>query len=227
MWQNRYYEYSKLNPLNTNSKERKIKNLVIFLHGYGANGKNLIDLAHEFDYVLEDAYYISPNGVENWEGGFPDCYQWFSLQNGLAKSNINQLAESIKTSNKILADFIDQQLQKFSLTYQNLIIAGFSQGAMMAMYQGMIKKEKPAAIISFSGKLILPEMVGEKTISKPDICLIHGKADSVLPFDNFIEAEKILTENKFNFSALSFENLDHTIDIHSIRAAQNFIKNKL
>jgi phospholipase/carboxylesterase len=203
------------------------KYLVIFLHGYGANGENLLDLYHEFKRVLHDAHFISPNAIQPWEGGFPDAYQWFSLYGGTERKALAQIAHDIQNSNKILQSFIEEQLARFKLDYDKLFLVGFSQGAMMAIYQGFIMPKKPAGIISFSGRIVLPEMVGDTSITKPEICLIHGEADSVLPFANFIEAKEILSAQEISHEAHSFPDLDHTIDIHGIRVAQNFIKTKI
>jgi phospholipase/carboxylesterase len=201
--------------------------LVIFLHGYGANGENLITLAHKFQHVLPQARFIAPNAFESWEGGFPHCYQWFSLKNGTGKENLAATASSIRNANKMLADFIDAQLALVNLEIKNLFLVGFSQGAMMAMYQGLSRDQKPAGIISFSGKVILPSMTGEKIASKPEICLIHGESDSVLPFENFVEAKKILQAAEIPFESHAISNLDHAIDIHGIGKAQNFIKKQI
>ncbi len=218
MWNSKFYEYSKTkNP----------KYLVFFLHGYGSNGENLINLAHEFEYVLPDAHYISPNAIEAWEGGFPDSYQWFSLYLGTDRKALSEISDNIKNSNQILTNFIDAQLARFNLKPNQLFIAGFSQGGMMAMYQGMTMKEKPAGIISFSGRIVPPEIIGAKTQTKPEICLIHGEKDSVLPFECFVEAKQILSEKGIIHEAHSFPNLDHTIDIHGIRVAQQFIKKQI
>ena len=206
------------------STTKNPKYLVIFLHGYGSNGENLIGLSQEFLPIIPDAHFISPNAVEPWEGGFPNSYQWFSLYAGMERKTLVDLADNIKKSNQILQNFINSQLEKFNLTWQNLFLAGFSQGAMMAIYQGLISQQKPRGIISYSGKVILPEMLGEQTISKPEICLIHGEIDSVLPFENFLEAKKILSEKEISFESHAIDNLDHSIDIRGIKAAQKFIK---
>lgn len=206
------------------SDSKAPKYLVIFLHGYGSNAANLIELSHEFKHILPDAHFIAPNGVEPWEGGFPDAYQWFSLSNGTERKNLDIISKDIRHSNKILQRFIDQQLTRFNLTPQQLFIAGFSQGAMMSIYQGLIRPEKVAGIISFSGRVILPEMTGEIIISKPEICLIHGENDSVLPFNYFIEAKKLLELEKVSFESHAFSHLDHSIDGRAIKAAQNFVK---
>lgn len=206
------------------SESNNPKYLVIFLHGYGANGENLINLWHEFKYALPDAHYISPNAIEPWEGGFPHSYQWFTLYKGQDRRALLEVAHDIKKSNKVLSKFIQEQLTRFNLSTEKLFLIGFSQGAMMAMYQGFISDKKLAGVISFSGKVILPEMVGEKLISKPEICLIHGEEDSVLPFENFIEAKNLLTEKEISHESHPIPHLDHSIDIHGIRLAQHFIK---
>jgi len=211
----KFYEYS-------DSKNPKY--LVIFLHGYGSNGENLIDLAQQFKETLPEAHFISPNAVQPWEGGFPDSYQWFSLYGGVERKDLSSIAGEIKSANRILGKFIDAKLARFNLNREKLFIIGFSQGAMMAMYQGLTAAKKPAGVIAFSGRLILPETIGGETISKPQICLIHGEQDSVVPFHNFLDAEKIMTEQKIPFESHAIQHLDHSIDIHGIRAAKNFIK---
>jgi phospholipase/carboxylesterase len=218
MLNSKFHEYS-------DSKNPKY--LVILLHGYGSNGENLISLAHEIKRALPEAHYIAPNAVEPWEGGFPDSYQWFSLSDGFNRHALETMSENIKNSNKILTNFIDVQLARFNLTEDKLFIVGFSQGAMMSMYQGFTKNKKPAGIIAFSGKLILPEMLGQKTLSKPEICLIHGEEDSVVPFENFLEAKKHLENQQINFESHAICNLDHSINIHGLRMAQNFIKKQI
>ena len=209
------------------SETKDPKYLVIFLHGYGANGENLINLWHEFKYALPEAHYISPNAIEPWEGGFPHSYQWFTLYNGGDRRGLLETAHHIKSANKTLEKFIGEQLVRFNLTAEKLFLVGFSQGAMMAIYQGFIADKKFAGVISFSGKVVLPEMVGERINSKPEICLIHGEEDSVLPFENFIEAKKLLEEQKVKHESHSIPHLDHSIDIHGIRLAQHFIKKQI
>ncbi len=201
------------------------QNLVVFLHGYGANGENLINLANEFKIVLPKANFISPNAVEKWEGGFPNCYQWFSLYGeNTERKAFEQTVENIKKSNEKLTTFIDDQLKRFNLTPKDLILVGFSQGAMMAIYNGLARQQKIKSIVAYSGRVILPNIVGEKILSKPEICLIHGEDDAVVPFDHFIEGKKILANENIPFDSCSVKGLDHSIDISGIRYAMEFLK---
>jgi phospholipase/carboxylesterase len=200
------------------------QNLVVFLHGYGSNGENLISLSNDFKSAILQANFISPNAVEDWEGGFPNCYQWFSLYNynGNAKP-FDEVAKNIKQSNKKLTDFIDDQLNQFNLTEENLILIGFSQGAMMAIYNSLTRKKKVKAVIAYSGRVILPQLAGDLISSRPEICLIHGRNDSVVPFSHFIDGQKILKENNISFKAHDIDNLDHSINLLGIKYAIQFL----
>lgn len=198
--------------------------LVILLHGYGANGENLIDLAFEFQPIIPKAYFIAPNAIEPWEGGFPNCFQWFSLYAGIERKVLDKLAPNIRNANQILHNFIHQQLQRFNLSPDKLILVGFSQGSMMAIYQSLIFANKIAGVISFSGKIVEPNVVGDEIHSKSPICLIHGTHDSVLPFQCFIEAQEILRKNQIDFEAHAIEKLDHTIDNRALEIAQKYLQ---
>lgn len=205
--------------LHTLSKE-KPKKLMVFLHGYGASGEDLIDLAREFKHILPDAHFVSPNAPFDLQHPFSSGYQWFSL--GSYEPRI--LYPQILEANRILDIFINSQLQRFDLTHQDLILVGFSQGAMMAMYNSIRNQNQNAGIIAYSGKLILPTMLGESIGSKPKICLIHGKEDDVLPFDNFLEAQKLLQEIEIPTECHALEGLGHGIDHHGIRIGKQFLQ---
>lgn len=211
----KYYEFC---------QTKKPKYLVVFLHGYGANGQNLISLADDFSEVINDGFFISPNANEPWEGGFPNSYQWFSLYQNNHRKTLNDLAEEIRNANKILKNFLNEQLQKLALDLSKLILIGFSQGSMMANYQAMIANQPLAGVISFSGRIIEPTSVGDKIISKTKTCLIHGQDDSVLDFSNFIEAKKILERLAIPFEAHALDNLDHSIDLRCIDISKKFLK---
>jgi len=211
----KFYEY-------TISKDPKY--LVVFLHGYGANGQNLITLADDFAEILPQAFFLSPNAIEPWEGRFPNAYQWFSLYENDQRKYLQKLSSEIKNANKILQNFLNEQLTRFKLKHCELILIGFSQGSMMANYQAMISKQQLAGVISYSGKIIEPTSIGEEITSKTKTCLIHGREDSVLDFDNFLEAQKILTKLQIPVESHGLDDLDHAIDHRGINIAKQFIK---
>lgn len=200
------------------------KYLVVLLHGYGANAQDLIDLSDYFSESLPNAHFIAPNAIENWEGGFPDAYQWFSLSNGVERKSLEETSGNIKRSNKALKKFIDEKLEDLDLYPENLFIIGFSQGAMMAKYQGLIRQETIAGVIALSGRLILPELTGEKITSKPKICLIHGQDDEVVDFSHFLASKETLKSLNIDFESHALENLGHSINLEGIEITSNFLK---
>lgn len=210
-------EFFEIAPLSA----QKPKKLIIFLHGYGATGEDLIDLAKEFKHIMPLAHFISPNAPFPLENEFFGGYQWFSLANYDPLVLYPQILES----NRILDIFINSQLQRFGMNYEDLILVGFSQGAMMAMYNSLRSHNQNSGIIAYSGKLILPTWLGEQIKSKPKICLVHGKEDQVLPFDNFLEAQKLLQSEQIPFESHALEGLGHGIDHHGVRIAKEFLKN--
>ncbi len=209
--------------LNSDQPNFQPKKMVIMLHGYGSNAKNLLELAQFL--ALPEIIFISVNATSNWEGGFVDSYQWFSLyhQNGQRKQ-LPEIASQIKEANLQLANFIAAKLKKWQLNYADLVLLGFSQGAMMANYQGFTLPQQVAGVLSYSGKIILPTLLQQPILHKPKTCLIHGKQDSVLSFDNFLEAKEILTQLNVSYQDFAFDNLDHSIDKNGIAVGKNFLQ---
>lgn len=209
--------------LNSDQPNFQPKKMVIMLHGYGSNAKNLLELAQFL--ALPEIIFISVNAVSNWEGGFFDSYQWFSLyhQNG-QKKQLPEIASQIKEANLQLANFISAKLKKWQLNYADLVLLGFSQGAMMANYQGFTLPQQVAGVLSYSGKIILPTLLQQPILHKPKTCLIHGKQDSVLPFENFLEAKKILAELNVAYQDCALDNLDHSIDNRGIEVGKKFLQ---
>ena len=196
--------------------ENNIKKLIIFLHGYGSNGENLLALAPEISKIIPEAKFFAPNATYNCDMAMPDSYQWFTL----AQNDPIKMSVEIAESNNILDNFIKEQLTKYNLTKKDLILIGFSQGAMMSMYNSLRSKEEPAAILALSGRLILPNEIN----SKPRICLVHGTDDDVVDYHFLGEAEEGLKKLGINYETHSLDDLGHSIDYRVVKIIQNYIK---
>ena len=202
----KFYDYgNKKNP----------DHIFIILHGYGANGENLISLAQSFINIFPNAYFVAPNAPQDHEMGAYNGFQWFSLAN----RNHDIIAPEIKKANNILNEFIETNLNKFKLNKKNIIIAGFSQGAMMAMYNALSAKQEYKTVLAFSGELILPEQIGEITNSKPKICLIHGKNDDIVSCKNIDIAYDKLKKINISVEKNLLDNLyhEHVIDLRDLK----------
>jgi len=165
------------------------KQLIIFVHGYGADGNDLIGLASHFQSVLPDAIFLSPHAPEACSMN-PAGYQWFDL----TSTDPAVLWNKILVAADHLNEFIDAKLLEYNLSEENLALVGFSQGTMMSLHVGLRRNKPMGAVLGYSGKLIGAELLKTDLISKPSIYLIHGDQDPMVPFQETLSAEKALKE---------------------------------
>jgi len=151
------------------------KALIILIHGYGADGADLMGLAPHWQRLLPDAAFAAPNAPERCEMQ-PMGYQWF----GISRLDPTATAAGVTRAAPLLDAFIDAELARLGLDGTRLVLVGFSQGTMMALHVGLRRQSGPAAIVGFSGLLAAPERLSEIT-AKPPVLLIHGDADEVIP----------------------------------------------
>lgn len=196
----------------------KVKQLVVFLHGYGADGNDLLSLSEELTDILPDAHFISPNAFERCEMS-PLGFQWFSLQ----EWSMQSLYTGVRRAEPVLNAFLDHQLERLGLKDEDLILIGFSQGTMTALYTALRRANPCKAIVGFSGALIGGNLLKDEVKSRPPVCLIHGTEDQVVPHNALLDASHWLSENDVPVEAHSIEGLPHGIDGRALSAAVRFL----
>lgn len=197
----------------------EVNNVLILLHGYGSNNQDFLNLGVQVMDLLPNTAIISVNGP--WKSEVGDGYQWFSLKT----MNLFSILKEIKIASSLLNKFIDSQLKRFNLEDKNLILGGFSQGAMLSLYTGLRRENTPFAVLSFSG--MVPdtmETLKKEIKSKPNILLIHGTADKTVPYNSLEKAEYLLREFDVPFEAYSVQDMGHTINDEALEDAREFIK---
>ena len=171
--------------------------LVVFLHGYGADGNDLIELGRQWRAVLPEAAFVSPHAPERSPGTMGR--QWFALSNRPPddpSGGDERWNGAVKARGAIDA-FLDAELKRAGLDESRLALVGFSQGSMMALHVGLQRSRPPAAILGFSGLLIAPERLSETAArdqrgAAPPILLVHGDQDPLIPYEAmFIAAEAL------------------------------------
>jgi phospholipase/carboxylesterase len=158
------------------------KSLVVFLHGYGADGNDLIDLGQSWADLMPHAAFVSPHAPEPC-GMAPMGRQWFELtfrDPGERWRGVNHAAPDLNA-------FLDAELGRLGLSDASLALVGFSQGAMMAMHVGLRRTRMPGAIVAYSGHLVGPEHLNEAA-GKPPVLLVHGDQDTIIPIDALFDA---------------------------------------
>lgn len=155
---------------------RPAKHLVIFAHGYGSNGDDLIGLAGYLAQSLPDAAFASPSAPQPL-AGYPGAYQWF----GLANMDMNIIAKGVRAAAPSLDAFIDAELTRHALPAANCALVGFSQGTMMSLHVGVRRAQALGAVVGFSGLLAGGETLAAEIKSRPPILLAHGDRDDRVP----------------------------------------------
>jgi phospholipase/carboxylesterase len=195
------------------------KQLVVFLHGLGADGSDLISLAPHFAQILPEAYFVSPDAPFPCDMA-PYGKQWFSLQD----RSDDAILSGVKTAVPILEEYIATQCERFGLTNKDVVLIGFSQGTMLSLYTALRAKESYAGVLGYSGALVAPQLIKDEIQSSPEICLVHGQADEIVPFAAFEEAMSVLQAQGLTVHGFSREGLGHGIDPAGMQIGQSFLK---
>jgi len=157
------------------------RQLVVFLHGYGADGNDLIDIGYAWRALLPDATFISPDAPEPC-AEMPIGRQWFAIDRSNPAARWNGVTSAVP----VLHRFLDDTLQRHQLPPTALALVGFSQGTMMALHVGLRRSTPPLAIVGYSGRLTAPNQTDfaamqAEIASRPPVLLIHGDMDEVVP----------------------------------------------
>ncbi|MCB1530617.1 MAG: phospholipase [Rhodospirillales bacterium] len=194
------------------------RQVIVLLHGLGANGQDLIGLARYWEAVLPDAVFASPDAPFPCDMA-PVGYQWFSLQD----REPERILSGVQTAAPLLDGYLDGLLDRYGLEDKDLALVGFSQGTMMSLYVGPRRRKRIAGILGYSGALIGEETLGESHINKMPVCLIHGDADPVVPVGAYFHARNILHSKGFEVSGHVTEGLEHGIDNAGIETGAAFL----
>ena len=198
---------------------RAPRQLVLLLHGLGADGSDLIGLAPYWAPLLPDAEVVAPDAPFPCDMA-PFGRQWFSLQD---RSPAAILA-GVREAAPILDAFIDDALAARRLDERNLALVGFSQGTMMSLYVGLRRATAPAGILGFSGALIGAETLAQELRSRPPVLLVHGDADEVVPPQALPVAVSVLEAAGVPVESLSCPGLGHGIDEAGLQRGGAFLR---
>ncbi len=195
------------------------KQLVVFIHGYGADGNDLIGLGREWARMLPHAAFVSPNAPEPC-GMAPMGRQWFDL----TFRDPGEMLRGVKKAGPILDAFLDAELKRLDLPPQALALVGFSQGTMVALASGLSRSSGPAAIVGYSGALADVEALANRAGSAPAILLVHGDMDDVIPLDAMLIAREQLAQAGLPVEWHVASGIGHGIDPTGLQLGGAFLK---
>jgi len=191
--------------------------LVVLLHGYGANGDDLIALAHGWRQRLPGAAFVAPNAPEAVPG-LVGARQWFAL----TLQDPSEYWRGVVAAAPALDRFIAAELARLDVAAERLVLVGFSQGTMLALHVALRRAVAPAAVVAYSGLLAGPEHLGEiKT--RPPVLLVHGEADDLIPVEALHLAREPLAGAGLAVEWHVRPGLAHGIDAAGERLGVSFI----
>jgi phospholipase/carboxylesterase len=204
-------------------RSARARQLVIILHGYGADGNDLIEIAKVWQPLLPDAAFVAPHAPEPC-GQAPTMRQWFAL----TFRDPDERWVGVNKARPVLERFIDAELARLDLPASALALVGFSQGTMMALHVGLRRAVPPAAIVGYSGLLVLPpdgdlDTVAAEISVRPPVLLVHGQEDDVIPAQALFQAADVLAAlgvpTQWHMSA----GVGHSIDPEGLRHGGEFL----
>jgi len=199
------------------------RQLVVFLHGYGADGNDLIEIGRAWQGLLPHAAFVSPHAPRPC-GQAPTGREWFPLtfRNPEERwTGVNQAAPALES-------FLDAELNWRSLPPTALALVGFSQGTMMSLHVGLRRAVAPAAIVGYSGMLVMPENADPNAFAaeircRPPVLLIHGDADELIPVQALFHAAQGLAALDVPAEWYISAGIGHGIDQEGLRQGGEFL----
>ena len=199
------------------------RQLVVFLHGYGADGNDLIEIGRAWQQLLPQAAFVSPHAPEPC-GQAPVGRQWFAL----TFRDPNERWVGANKAAPVVERFLDAELARHQLQPSALALVGFSQGTMMALHVGLRRAVSPAAIVGYSGLLVLPpdgnpETLAAEIKSRPPVLLVHGDQDELIPVQALFQGTQALAAMGVPVEWHVSAGVGHGIDQEGLRHGGEFL----
>ena len=201
------------------------ESVVVFLHGYGADGADLLGLADPLSTHMPDTLFLAPDAPERCATN-PMGFQWFPIP-WIDGSAEEEAERSMRQSVLDLNAYLDSVLEDEDVSPAQVMLFGFSQGTMMSLHVAPRRKEPFAGVVGFSGRLLQAESLAEEVVSRPPILLVHGDQDELVPPQSLQEAGNALIAAEFEVYAHIMEGTGHGIAEDGLGVALSFTRDRL
>lgn len=199
--------------------------LVVFLHGYGADGADLLGLADVLAPHLPGVAFLAPDAPEPCAGG-GFGRQWFPIP-WLDGSSQDAAEAGLQAAVADLNGFLNARLAEAGLAPDRLVLVGFSQGAMLSLEVAPRRADAVAGVVAISGRMLRPEALAAEAVVKPPVLLIHGDQDPVVPFADMAKAGDALVAAGFRTYGHVMQGTGHGIAPDGLGVALQFIRERL
>ena len=208
----------------------EVKKAVILLHGFGSNSRDMLGLVKYFSLQFKGVAFYCPD-APFIVSGYPEGRQWFSIENleeikfsspESLEDILKQLSPKIKEASEYVSLIIDKIREKHNISARDIVIGGFSQGGMVAIYNGLSRIDEVGGIMGFSTLYVGPFSKGVH--SKPRVFLSYGLEDEVLPHHGFISTREALEGLGIRVKVQAAKGVGHSIDYSTLLSARDFLE---
>ncbi|WP_109464145.1 alpha/beta hydrolase [Albibacillus kandeliae] len=207
-------------------KSGETRSVVVFLHGYGANGADLLGLADPLGDHLPDTLFVAPDAPEELPG-MPGGFQWFPIP-WLDGSSEEEAERGMAAAIDDLNAFLDALMVDEDLLPEQVALIGFSQGSMMSLHVAPRREDAIAGVVAFSGRLLTPETLADEVKVRFPVLLVHGDMDDVVPPQSLPAAAEALQQAGFEeVYAHVMKGTAHGIAPDGLSVALAFLRDKL
>ncbi|MFT4783076.1 MAG: phospholipase/carboxylesterase [Paracoccaceae bacterium] len=214
-----------LNAGRKAAKSGHATSAVIFLHGYGSDGADLLGLADPLSQHMPDTVFLAPDAPEPCVNN-PMGFQWFPIPR-MDGSTEQAAAEGLARAVEDLNAYLDGVMHDEGLSADRLVLVGFSQGTMMSLHVAPRRETALAGVVGFSGRLLTPEKLAPEVTAKPPVMLLHGDRDDVVPFESLQEAADALVAEDFDVYTHVMQGTAHGISPDGLQQAYGFMSEVL
>lgn len=201
------------------------RSMVVFLHGYGADGNDLLGLADPLSLHLPDTLFIAPNAPEDCAAN-PFGFQWFPIP-FIDGSSEEAMEDGLIRAAADLNAFLDERMTEEGMSAGQTALVGFSQGTMMALHVAPRRPAPVAAVVGFSGRLMHPERFADEMVCAPPTQLIHGDMDPVVPLSSMREATTVMMRAGVEVHSHVSRGTGHGIAPDGLALALSFLKDRI
>ncbi|MFP4274500.1 MAG: alpha/beta hydrolase [Paracoccaceae bacterium] len=202
------------------------RSVVVFLHGYGANGADLLGLAEPLAEHMPDTLFVAPDAPERCTG-VPFGFQWFPIP-WIDGSSQEEAERGMAGAIADLDAFLDALMVDEDVLPEQVVLFGFSQGSMMSLHVAPRREDEIAGIVAFSGRLVVPELLADEVRTRPPVLLLHGDMDDVVPVQAMPEAAEALQNAGWKeVYAHVMKGTGHGIAPDGLSVALAFMRDKL
>ena len=195
--------------------------IVIMLHGYGSNEKDLIQLAPA---LRSEFRYISARAPQTMDFGM---YGWFPID--FTHSGITVDYSAAKTALELLIKFTDEIIGEYRPRGNKVFLMGFSQGTVMSYLMAFNAPELLHGVIALSGQLpetSQPLETAKNTLRKLPFLVMHGIHDDILPIAKGRAADAWLQQNVDDLTYREYP-IAHQISDSGIVLISSWLKEKM